>query len=465
MASMMTVGDLISRVRRFVWEEDLSEAPWWVQTGRRVLQHAGVLIRDYFSGTLNLHAMSLVYTTLLALIPALAIVFSVLKGFGVDRELEIFLADFLAPLGEQGAEIQTTIIDFVEQVNIGVLGTVGLAVLVWTGISLIQKVEAAFNEIWQVRRLRPLARRFSDFVSVLFVGPILMVTAMGLMASVAGAAVADGIGGEAVEVVVNEVARLAPYFLVVAAFTVIYMIIPNTRVKFIPALTGAIVAGIAWNFAGWAFATFVVTSARYAVIYSAFASLVVFMIWMYVGWLILLAGAGIAFYQQNPAYLTRSTVFRLSIAARERLTLDIGYLVASSFYRGERPWSAERLARVMHLPLPPVERVIAFLQDGGILLESAEDPPGLLPARPLERISVNEMLNVVRDGSEGMATFAVHTAKIEQDQSSRVKPLLERLDLARKEALDGLTLRDLAVEPLTGDASSASAPRVAASSD
>ena len=440
---MTQISSALDRIGGFIWERDLSTAPWWQRAGQRVARIVLVLGRDFSSGTLNLHAMSLVYTTLLALIPALAIVFSVLKGFGVARELEVFLTDFLAPLGNQGVEIRDRILEFVAQVNIGVLGSVGFAVLIYTGVSLLQKVEAAFNEIWQVRRLRPLARRFSDFVSVLLVGPVLMVTAMGLMASVAGSAALDATGGP-LGAVVEEASRLTPYFLVTVAFTLLYMLIPNTRVRLWPALTGALVAGIAWNVAGWAFASFVVTSARYALIYSAFASLVVFMFWMYVGWLILLAGAGIAFYQQNPAYLTRMMIFRLSIAARERLALTIGLLVARAFETGGTPWTTERIARAVHLPLPPVERVVSFLLEAGLLIETGQETPGLVPGRPLDRITVDEFLGVVRAGSEGQASLAIDDARMPKGHFETLTPLIERLDGARHDALDGLTLRDLA---------------------
>ncbi|MDW3099281.1 MAG: YihY/virulence factor BrkB family protein [Alphaproteobacteria bacterium] len=439
----MTPGQVFDRCRHFVWDAQLDAAPWWQRQAQHTLRIAGVLIRDFSVGTLNLHAMSLVYTTLLALIPALAIVFSVLKGFGVDRELEVFLTDFLAPLGAQGVEIRDTILEFVAQVNIGLLGSVGIAVLIYTGVSLLQKVEAALNEIWQVRRLRPLARRFSDLISMLLVGPILLVVAMGLMASVAGTAAINEIGGDPLRLLLAEVSRIVPYVLVVFVFMIIYMVLPNTKVHLTAAFIGALVAGLAWNIAGWAFASFVVTSARYAVIYSAFASLIVFMFWMYVGWLILLAGAGIAFYQQNPAYLTRSAIYRLSIDARERLALDVGYLVASSFERGDKPWTAQRIARTMRLPLPPVERVIAFLMNDGLLIETGGETPGLVPGRPIDRITVDEWLSVVRRGAEGHAQLEFRQSSDIIEDDDKLTPLIQRLDDVRKQALEGITLRDL----------------------
>ena len=117
-----------------------------------------VCVHDLSESMINLRAMSLVYTTLLSLVPLLAVSFSVLKGFGVHNQMEPMLANFLSPLGPKGLEISATIIDFVENMNVGVLGSLGLAMLVYTVITLIQKMEEAFNEIWRVRRQRSFAR-------------------------------------------------------------------------------------------------------------------------------------------------------------------------------------------------------------------------------------------------------------------------------------------------------------------
>jgi len=436
--------NLLKNLEAFVWDTSTTGAPVWQRALRRVLRVLSVLVRDFSAGNLNLQAMSLVYTTLLASIPALAIVFSVLKGFGVDEQLREFLIEFLAPLGDEGVEIRETILDFVAQVNIGVLGSVGFAVLIYTGVSLLQKVEAALNDIWQVSRLGTLVRRFSNFASLLLAGPIAIVIAMGLLASVTGAAAIDQLGSDSLRLVISEMSRFVPYMLTVAAFTAVYLIIPNTHVRLGAALIGAAIAGLAWNIAGWAFTSFVVTSARYALIYSAFASLAVFMIWLYVSWLILLIGASIAFYAQNPAYLTRSAVYRLSIDARERLALDIAVLVARAFEQGEEPWSLQRLARSMNLPVPPVERVVRFLLQSGLLTETRARDPGIVPSRPLDKITVQEWLSTVREGAEGQAHLLAQPGSAVIHDHDAVSPLIARLDDARAEALGATTLRDLA---------------------
>jgi len=143
-----------------------------------------ILVRDLVDGQLTLRAMSLVYTTLLSIVPLLALSFSVLKAFGVHNQIQPMLLRFLEPLGENGAEIAHNIIEFIQRMNVGVLGAVGLVLLLYTAISLMQKIEESLNYIWHVHRPRPLADRFSRYLSVLLVGPILVFSALGITATV-----------------------------------------------------------------------------------------------------------------------------------------------------------------------------------------------------------------------------------------------------------------------------------------
>jgi YihY family inner membrane protein len=268
--------------------------------------------------------MSLVYTTLLSLVPLLAFSFSVLKGFGVHRQVEPLLYEFLQPLGPKGAEITDQIIGFVENVKGGVLGGVGLALLVFTVISMIQKIEDTFNYIWQVQKARSIARRFSDYLSVILVGPVLMVTAMGLLASITSSAAMQRIAeiepfGSLAGHHMRQPRALQPGG---AAVHLHLRLRAEYARRLGAALTGGVLAGAGWTTGGSLFATFVVTSTRYAAIYSSFAIAIVALIWLYLSWLILLIGAQIAFYVQYPAPARRpQSQLKLSIAQVERLAL------------------------------------------------------------------------------------------------------------------------------------------------
>ncbi len=255
-----------------LWSDDLRELSStrrWVIAPVRLFV---VLTRQLVKGQLNLRAMSLVYTTLLSIVPLLAVSFSVLKGFGVHNQIEPALMNFLAPLGPRGKEISDNIIAFVENVRVGVLGSLGLLFLLYTVVSLIQKVESAFNYVWQVERLRGLAQRFSSYLSVILIGPVLVFTALGVTATAMNnALVQELMSVEPFGDLIVSVSGFVPYLLVIGAFIFIYMFIPNTRVKFLPAFGGGLVAGILWQSSGWAFAAFIASSSNYAAIYSSFA--------------------------------------------------------------------------------------------------------------------------------------------------------------------------------------------------
>jgi len=201
---------------------------WLYKTGRSLY----ALIRDFIGGQLTLHAMSLVYTTLLSIVPLLALSFSVLKALGVHQKMEPFLYQFFQPLGPDGMEMAERILGFVDNMKVGVLGSVGLAVLVYTVVSLVQKIERSFNMIWRVPEMRSLAQRFSNYLSVIMVGPLLMVSAIGISATIFSSSfVQTLIEIEPFGSVILLVSRFTPFFLVVGAFTFVYVFIPNTRVK------------------------------------------------------------------------------------------------------------------------------------------------------------------------------------------------------------------------------------------
>lgn len=191
------------------------------------------LTGDIQEGGLDYRAMSLVYTTLLSLAPLLAVSFSVLTAFGVHNQMEPVLLELVAPLGRQGAEIVDRIIGFVSNIKVGVLGFVGFATLFYTVLSLLQKIEESFNHVWRVKRLRSFQRRFSDYLSVLLVGPVLVFSALGLIASMANTEIAQTIiGREPFGTLYYLLGLILPYLLIVGAFTFAYRFIPNTHVNF-----------------------------------------------------------------------------------------------------------------------------------------------------------------------------------------------------------------------------------------
>ena len=308
--------------------------------------------------------MSLVYTTLLSLVPLLAISFSVLKGFGVRNQIEPLLLSALNPLGEKAQEITVRIIEFVDNVKVGILGSMGLGLLVYTVISLMQKIERAFNYIWHVSHNRPLAQRFSEYLSVILIGPVLVFSALGITASAMSISFVEAVASvEPFGTLIRLLGRLVPYALVTVAFTFIYVLMPNTKVKVGSALVGAIVAGIMWETAGWAFASFIVGSTKYTAIYSAFATLIMFLIWLYLSWLILLVGASVVYYHQNPdALVSENLAHNASNRTKEKVALAVVAQVAARYYGSGGSWTLDDLATRLAVTSHVLAGVLAALE-------------------------------------------------------------------------------------------------------
>ena len=402
MASM--IKDFVGRIISFVWDDDLRR----LRGPRRVLifilRVTHMLFKELLGGQLNLRAMSLVYTTLLSIVPLLAVSFSVLKGFGYHERLESYLFDILfEPLGPSGFEVAETIIGFVDNVKVGMLGSLGFALLIYTVVALVQKIEAAFNFVWQIDRLRSMSQRFSNYLSVITIGPVLVFSAVGITATMLNTDIAQRlVTVEPFGTLMLYAGKLVPYVLICLAFTFIYILIPNTRVQFRAALVGGVIAGVLWRITGWGFATFIASSAKYAAIYSSFAILILLLIWMYLSWLILLVGSQIAYFVQNPKFMTLHRVeFVLSNRLREQLALQLMYLVGYNHLHNRSPWQINQLIEYLALPDEPVNRIVGVLVDAGYLMEiNDENGTAYLPVHDIGTVRLRDIVESVRNAGE-----------------------------------------------------------------
>jgi membrane protein len=335
-------------------------------------RYALALTRDLIEGEISLRAMSLVYTTLLSLVPFLALAFSVLKALGVHDSLQPVLQEMLQSLGSQAAVVTQNIIGFVDNIKVGVLGFVGVVTLLYTAVSMISKIEGSFNFIWNIERTRGVTRRFSEYLTVLLVGPILIFAALGLTASVRSSAIVTTLASiEPFGTAIVLLTKAAPYVLIVGAFTFLYGFVPNTRVGLKAATIGGVFAGITWESASAAFATFVSGSQQYSAIYSGFAIVIVLLIWLYVGWLIILFGCRLSFYVQTPAFL-KITREPPPPGSRESEILSLRVIaeIAQAFTRSEPAPTLEQLSQRLGVSLVRLERSINLLSNAGLIAEA-----------------------------------------------------------------------------------------------
>ncbi len=415
-----------------------------------VLRFLVVIADDILNGSLPLWAMSFVYTTLLSFVPLLAVGFSVLKAFGVHNKIEPFLFSLLAPLGPKGTEMTYTIVQFIDNMKVGVLGLVGLATLIYTVISLIQKVEQAFNAVWRVRTSRSLARRFSDYLSVIVIGPVLVVSAMALTASILSTSIMRRLVSiDVIGTLMYYAGQFVPYILICAAFTFLYIFIPNTKVRLTSALVGGVFGGVLWETVGWGFGSFIVTSTRYAAIYSGFAIVILFMMWLYLSWLILLIGAEVSFYHQNPQFLSlRRDAGMAHARLIEQIAVSIMFLIGDNFYLGRKPWTLSSLVHRLGVNIEPVEEIVDELLKQRLIIETAADPPSYLPARDLGTILLREIYEVARNP-------AVHHERPGMKKMVALEPvdlIVATIDEAIEKAVEDLTLRDIVTGTRKGGA-------------
>lgn len=438
------MSELVKKINYFfsrqLWRIDTASLNRTRSMLVNLIRLAYVTFREYTENELTLRAMSLVYTTLLSIVPLLAFSISILKAFGVvDNQLEPFLVNFLEPLGQKGVEITNRIMEFIGNINFGVLGVVGLVLLIYTSISVITKIEDSLNIIWKIKKGRSLARRFSDYITTLLIGPVLMFAALGLTATLTSNTVVNKIlAVEPLGTIFIIAGKIMPFVIVFLVFTFIYIIIPNTRVHFKSAAIGGAIAAVAWHVTSWVFTISVASSTKYAAIYSSLAVLIIFMIWLYLNWLIVLIGAQITFCHQNLKFLTvKKEVFTLSTKLREKLSLIIMHNVGYNFYFDLQRWSLDSLTEHLHLPHDPVEEAIDELANNKLIIETGDDPPYLVPARSIEKITLKEIIDSTRTNYETDVVEKKYLSMPEVDIISG------KVDNAIDQALGDLTLKDL----------------------
>jgi membrane protein len=361
------------------------------------LRYVYALLRDFVRGDLGLRAMGLVYSSLFALVPVVAVSFSVLKAFGYHRELEPVLSEFLRPLGEKGLELTARIMQFVENAQTTVLGTVGFVILIYTVIMMIQKIEDALNFTWHVERPRSLAKRISEYLVIMVIGPIVMVASLVLLTRIEASDALAHLSGLAATATgtAGLRAHFAPYVLVIGLFWFIYWYMPNTRVRWQAAFIGALFGGAAWVAVGAIFARIAVYAGQAAAIYAGFAIVLLFLVWLHLSWLAMLLGGQLSFYIQHPEHLrTGHGPIPVTSVLRERIALGTMYLLGQRFLQGGERWNVSDLADHMDVPASVVDGTLSLLEARGLVLTAEDDT--VAPARDIASITLTDILDAIR---------------------------------------------------------------------
>jgi len=336
-------------------------------------------------------AAALTFSSLLALVPLLAIMFALLKGLGVHNTMEPILLKYLASGSDK---VVSNVLGYINNTNVGSLGAVGLITLLLTVLFLLSNIEKAFNSLWQVRENRSLFRRFADYFSVITFGPLFLLAAISMSSSLRSQTLVQWILeqpwlGEAVIMALE----ITPFVVIWAAFIFLYLFMPNTKVHFSAAAVGGVTAGTLWLISQWGYVSFQIGVGKYNAIYGTMAALPVFMIWLYIGWMIALAGGAL-----SRAWQGRDT---LSLETTEEETnwhplqvLTLLFLVYRRFQMGEEPWSEGELVAASGMDPQVCQAILNFLEYKGVLLRFDEQGRDVrvLPQRSAAKVDLAQLL-------------------------------------------------------------------------
>ena len=374
-----------------------------------------------------LHASGLAYTTLLSLVPLLALMFSILKGLGVQRRLEPLLLSRLA----LSPETTQQIIGYIDQTNVGTLGTLGAALLVLTVISVLGAVEASLNHIWRVRQGRTYWRKVTDYLSAFLLAPMLLLAAMAVATTAQEERVLDWIfRAHLVGTAVKLLLQLAPIVVNAVAIGALYALMPNRRPYVCGIALGALVAGAAWYGVQWTYVALQVGVARYNAIYGAMAQLPVTLVWIYISWAVVLAGAEVAaVYEFGPGSVGRTDreALRWPIAAHVLLR-------AAEAFRSVGPSiEAKRLAQELEVETDIVSDLLERLRAAGFLAAVDGGGPTYVLSRDPSLIALPAL------------AAAVDPTDVPAGCDRRVRAALERLNEERQSERKTYSLADLMV--------------------
>lgn len=386
-------------------------------------------------------AAALTYSTLLAIVPILAVVFAIARGFGFNKYIEEW---FRGALSSQ-PQVAETIVGFVNSYLVhtksGVFLGIGLVFMIWTVLMLISNIEQTFNYIWQVKKPRSVFRTITDYLSMFLLVPIVIVVTSGV--SIFVATIASQLDGYTLlGPTVRFLISLMPYTIMSAVFVALYLFMPNTKVKFSCAIVPGILAGVAMQGLQLVYIHSQIWVSSYNAIYGSFAALPLFMLWVQISWTICLFGAELCYANQNlEDFAFKAQTDDISHRYRLMLSLLLANRICKRFDEGKRPYSALELKLETGIPIRITTDLLYVLTKVHIITEVTRDEKGdeslFQPAESLSRLTVGTLID--RLESNGMWTLDIDMHKLASDNWKRV--MSQRTEYLNN--LRGVFIKDL----------------------
>jgi membrane protein len=400
---------MLSKVRNFfntdIWRIRLTDCSRPRSFILRQLRVAALAVQGYQEDRCRFRASALTFYTLLSIVPVVAMVFGIAKGFGLDAQVQNLINSQLKGQEEIATQLGAFADSLLKSAKGGVIAGVGVALLFWSVMKLLTNIEHSFNDIWGVTKPRSLGRRFSDYLSLMLVCPILLVVAGSTTVVVSSGAkilLAKILFLNSLGPLLLMPLKLLPYCTLWIAFTFVLTFIPNTRVKLKAGLVAGIVSGTIFQIAQWAYINLQIGVAKYSAVYGSFAALPLFLIWLQASWLILLFGAEIAFAVQNVhVYEFEPDCISISHSRKMLLSLLIAHLIVKRFCQEKPPLDAPEISRMLEIPIRLVRQILHEMVESGVLSEirKPEEEKEVLyqPARDVDTLTVRRIVDALEN--------------------------------------------------------------------
>jgi membrane protein len=410
--SKQGIGDLISNFFHFIrvdiWRIRLADLPFGRSFLIKQLRMIILAFRGYDEDRCLLRASSLTFYTLLSIVPVAAMFFGVAKGFGFERRLQEELFNRFP--GQE--EVLNQVISFsnslLEQTQGGLIAGIGMLVLFWSVLKVLGHIEMALNDIWGIKESRSWGRKFSDYLSIMLISPLLVLISGSATVFIKTQVTQVTQKVELLGVIsplIFLLLNFTPYVLIWALFTFLYIIMPNTKVNFKAGLLGGVVAGTLYQIAQWGYISFQIGAAKYNAIYGSFAALPLFLMWLQISWWIVLFGAELSFANQNvDTYEYEPDSLKVSPGFKKLLALQIAHLVIKKFENGDRPLTDSQISAQLEMPIRLVHNLLFDLVESGLVSEiktKADKKFAYQPARDINKMTIQYVLEALdRSGTD-----------------------------------------------------------------
>lgn len=374
---------------------------------------------------LNVKAAALTYNTLLSIVPMLAVLFAIGRGFGFQNLIQSQLFSYFKGQKEVLEKAMTFIDKSIEYAQGGVFLGIGVVMLLYTVINLLSNVESNFNKIWGIKNDRSYYRMFTDYLALIIITPVFLICNAGLSIFVNYASDLEVIG-----VVISPILKILPFAIVILLFTFLYIYIPNTKVKFSSALLGGIFTGLCFQVFQMLYISGQIWISKYNAIYGSFAALPLLLLWMQLTWFLILFGVELTFaYQNINKYSFEREVKNITRRYKDFILLSIATLIVKRFETGERPYTADEISEQYKIPTQLVSDTLYALLDIGIILETPVEDGRItayIPAIDINLITVSYLFHKLDShGSEDFAISVTDEFKEEWEAINRIRETID----------------------------------------